>query len=632
MIGPVGAAIGAGIGALVGMAFAKKNQTKMAKKGIEAVANSNMFAIATSVIEEALKTGTTKNARKELAGFTKFATDFSGADGKENRGKRREMMQGYLDKGVINQTTFDLMTASHADDDARKQMKKTSDDMNKALTPAFDQFDNIMKSLKLSTGMTSEEIVTLAAKMNVDLYNPTIKLQDAIAKLGVGMVRTAAQINQSLRDTAIKSLGVFDKFKQKKAAKDALQSAGDKLRGGDTSNEAYMDYYTKAMDFQNYTNPDDAIGNFLARNDQFKNGGLYMKGGLLDGVKQNAQFTGLMNDTLTEEQSSVAKTLSTSIGEKLTKSGFNFEDAEGGSAMMEKQINALIDKAKGGDVTATSQLKALSSMEFGNDMDVNARLLTNLIGGTATGAAERFTSTGRRIKGSTAVNGLQLGVDKTGAEKAGALTETQQAIRDGFLEAIKSGFMSATAQPEWWNNQPNWWAQGLQIKDNKIIPAEGDTSSPRAGAIGDTSVSKTLGRTMSRHNYFNGLVGGKRNITSSWRDYGLGSPSSDHVTGNAYDLTGQNLGMYSSLINNSGGFAEFHGSAGSRHLHVVPPPGPMGDTSSGRMSSAGASPASTTNEGDSFNITVVESKDAKATAQEVVRQIAQIQKTSRRRS
>ena len=630
MIGPVGAALGAGIGALVGMAFAKKNQTKMAKKGIEAVANSKMFEIATATIEEALKTGTTKNARKELAGFTKFGKDFNAAGGKENRGKRQEMMKGYLDKGVINKTTYDLMTASHADDNARKQMIKTADDMNKALTPAFDQFDNIMKSLKLSTGMTSEEIVTLATKMNVDLYDPTIKLQDAIAKLGVGMVQTAVQINQSLRDVAIKSLGVFDKFKQTKAAKDALQAAGDKLRGGDTSNEAYMDYYTKTTDFQNYTNPDDPIGNFLARNDQFKNGGLYMKGSPLNNVKPNAEFTGLMNNALTEEQAGAAKTLSTSIGQKLVKSGFNFEDAEGGSAMLEKQVNALIDKAKGGDVTATSKLKALSGLNFTDDMDTNANLLKNYLDTTTSGSSERLTKNDHP-QGNTAVNGFRLGVDKTGAEKKGDLSDTQQAIRNGFLEAINSGLMSATSQPEWWNNTPRWWAQGLQIKDNKIVPVE-DTSSPRAGAIGDTSVSKTLGRTMSRHNYFNGLVGGKRNVTSSWRDYGLGSPSSDHVTGNAYDLTGQNLGMYSSLINNSGGFAEFHGSAGSRHLHVVPPPSPMGDTSSGRMSSARASSASTTNEGDSFNITVVESKDAKSTAQEVARQIVEIQKTWRRRS
>jgi hypothetical protein len=634
MIGPWGAVIGAGIGAVVGMAFAKKNQTKMAKKGAEAVANSNMFKIATSAIEEGLKTGTTKNARKELAGFKQFAADFNATGGKNeaeskaNRGKRQEMMQSYLDKGVIDKTQFDLMTSSHADDDARKQMMKTSEDMDKALTPAFDQFDNIMKSLKLSTGMTSEEIVTLATKMNVDLYDPTLKLGDAIKGLGTGMIKTAAELNTALRDVGVKTLTVFDKFTQRKEMEDAGQSALNKLRGGDTSTEAYMDYYTKAMDFQNFDNPNDPLGNFLARQDEFKSGKAYEKGGMLYGVKRNAEFDDLANQALTEEQTGLAKTLTTQLGAKLTGAGVNFEDAEGASAMMQSKISGLLDRAKGGDKTAMDELKSLQSTLtgtgniFGKDNSKNAVILQNLLGGTAAGPDTKNLG--------SSFGGFKLGTDKTGQEKAGALTETQQTIRDGFLQAINSGFMSATAQPQWWNNTPQWWAEGLKIEDNKIVPA--DTSSPRAGAIGDTSVSKTLGRTMSRHNYFNGLVGGKRSVTSSWRNYGLGSPSSDHVTGNAYDLTGQNLGMYANLINTSGGFAEFHGSAGSRHLHVVPPPGPMGDTSSGRMGSAGASPASTTNEGDSFNITVVESKDAKATAQEVVRQIAEIQKTWRRRS
>ena len=634
MIGPWGAVIGAGIGAVVGMAFAKKNQAKMAKKGAEAVANSNMFKIATSAIEEGLKSGTTKNARKELAGFTKFATDFNATGGKNeaeskaNRGKRQEMMKGYLDSGVIDKTTYDLMTASHADDDARKQMMKTSDDMNKALTPAFDQFDNIMKSLKLSTGMTSEEIVTLATKMNVNLYDPTIKLEDAVVKLGAGMIKTADQFNQALRDVGVKSLSVFDKFTKKKEMQDAIQSAGNKLRGGDTSTEAYMDYYTKAMDFQNAENPNDPLGNFLARQKEFQSGEAYKKGGALYGVKRNAEFDDLAKQALTQEQTDLAKTMTTQLGSKLTGAGVNFEDAEGASAMMQGKIGALLTKAGAGDQTAIAELTSLqatlsgSGNIFSKDNKNNAVILQNLLGGTATAAQGRGTK--------SSFDGFALGVDKTGAEANKQLTETQSTIRDGFLEAINSGLMSATSQPEWWNNTPSWWAEGLKIEDNKIVPA--DTSSPRAGAIGDTSVSKTLGRTMGRHNYFNGLVSGKRNVTSSWRNYGLGSPSSDHVTGNAYDLTGQNLGMYASLINTSGGFAEFHGSAGSRHLHVVPPPSPMGDTSSGRMGSVGASPTSSTYEGDSFNITVVESKDAKATAQEVVRQIAEIQKTWRRRS
>jgi hypothetical protein len=69
-------------------------------------------------------------------------------------------------------------------------------------------------------------------------------------------------------------------------------------------------------------------------------------------------------------------------------------------------------------------------------------------------------------------------------------------------------------------------------------------------------------------------------MTSAFRTFGLGSPSSDHATGRAYDLTGQNLGAYSKLVHANGGFAEFHGTGGGRHLHVVPGPGPIGDTAS----------------------------------------------------
>jgi hypothetical protein len=75
------------------------------------------------------------------------------------------------------------------------------------------------------------------------------------------------------------------------------------------------------------------------------------------------------------------------------------------------------------------------------------------------------------------------------------------------------------------------------------------------------------------------MLTGKRSITSAFRTNNLGSINSDHITGRAYDLVGQNLGQYATLVNNSGGFAEFHGRGGGRHLHVVPGETPMGDMS-----------------------------------------------------
>jgi hypothetical protein len=125
------------------------------------------------------------------------------------------------------------------------------------------------------------------------------------------------------------------------------------------------------------------------------------------------------------------------------------------------------------------------------------------------------------------------------------------------------------------------------LKKNEEIPVE-DTSSPRAGRVGDTSSSRWAS-TLGKHMAFDQMAG-KRTITSGVRNYNLGSPSSDHTTGAAYDLTGDNLGAYANSVNGAGGFAEFHGAAGSRHLHVVPP---MGDSTTpaliGAMAASGGS-------------------------------------------
>ena len=126
--------------------------------------------------------------------------------------------------------------------------------MDQALTPAFNQFDSIMNSLKQTTGMTSEEIYKLAMERNVNLYDTTLKLNDATKALGVGMVKTSKQFSDALKDVQIKAMDVFKRFTENKAMKDALQASGDNLRGGDTSTEAFLDYYTKYLDFSNCSN------------------------------------------------------------------------------------------------------------------------------------------------------------------------------------------------------------------------------------------------------------------------------------------------------------------------------------------------------------------------------------------
>jgi hypothetical protein len=244
---------------------------------------------------------------------------------------------------------------------------------------AFDHFENIMSSLILSTGMTSEEIVTLATKKNVNLYDPTLKLQDITSRLGVGMIKTADELNQSLRDAGEKSLDVFESYKKKKEVENALEAAGNRVRGGDTSTEAYRDYYTKVRDFLDYEYPDDTWANFLNVVDEFKSKSAYKKGGVFYGVKQNSEFNRLFNSELTRERAGFATKAITSILSKLALVGSNFEDATGARANIEKKVMKLKDSQLSDLLTAVSG----TANRFRKCED-NAGILSKLLSGNVT--------------------------------------------------------------------------------------------------------------------------------------------------------------------------------------------------------------------------------------------------------
>jgi len=147
-----------------------------------------------------------------------------------------------------------------------------------------------------------------------------------------------------------------------------------------------------------------------------------------------------------------------------------------------------------------------------------------------------------------------------------------------------------------------------------------DTSTPRRGLL-DT------------HNAISRGVPGNQMVTSTKRNFNLGSMSSDHAAGRAYDLVGQNLGMYASLVNQSGGYADFHGVGGSRHLHVVPNGVPLGDTATPYMG-AGSMDLGSTGGGDTnMNIQVYAAPgmNEEALANAVVRKIQRAQRNAAER-
>jgi hypothetical protein len=252
----------------------------------------------------------------------------------------------------------------------------------------FDHFEKIMSMLILSTGMTSEEIVALATEKNVNLYDPTLSIKDVTSRLGLGMIQTADEINEGLRDATTKSLDVFENYKKGKEMEDALQTALNRLRGGDTSTEAYWDYYTKVKDLLDYYSPNDPWINFLVVAEDFERKSRYKKGDPLYGVKQNSEFNRLFNSQLTRERAGFATNATTSILGKLALVGSYFEDAAGARANIEKKVMKLKDSQLGNLLAEVDGVSGLEGFIHADNpfsiCEDNAGKLSKLLSGNVT--------------------------------------------------------------------------------------------------------------------------------------------------------------------------------------------------------------------------------------------------------
>ena len=85
-------------------------------------------------------------------------------------------------------------------------------------------------------------------------------------------------------------------------------------------------------------------------------------------------------------------------------------------------------------------------------------------------------------------------------------------------------------------------------------------------------------------------------------------------------------------MNNAGGFAEFHGAGGGRHLHVVPPDnGPIGDTMSPLPSMSMGNAGNSYANSYSFNIASTPNASADQIAQAVMDRLHREQRSARER-
>jgi hypothetical protein len=486
------------------------------------------------------------------------------------------------------------------DNQAKYGMKMTEDELKKALKDpessvkeyvkqieergeAFKMMDDVNKTrldtLSKMSGKTKPELEALAKSLGVNLYDATIKFDDLVTKLKINMLRSADEMKAAQTNALLDSTSLFDEAIKQIDATYAIDSKSrtlkDQFDAGSLSDKNLLEYMkTLPADLAAAYGGDPVKAFYeLRRSVGSEKGTQFQTGGALEGM--------------------AATFLNNPVFQKYMKQS---EDAMLGEAAT--QVGAVINQ---GDKMVDPALikQKLASMDPAKQEAFMAKISAyettmNLPG---TDAATRMAKT----KGSEALM-AELGIPLSALEKIPDQVDaaaTMEGASKNFKDAVQQ-YVDNTAQffgPD--SAKPDWWSKEAMSE----IMKGGDTSSPRGKGIGDTTASR-LSQTMSRHAAMNGQLTGTRNITSAFRTFGLGSPSSDHAMGRAYDLTGQNLGAYSKLVHANGGFAEFHGNNANRHLHVVPGPGAMGDTSVpsfGRMpqSMPGQSGSSTTN-----NITV----------------------------
>ena len=480
-----------------------------------------------------------------------------------------------------------------------------------------------LDNLSQASGKTADEIVKLSDEMGLNLYDATLTAVDGLEALGMAIPKTIDELNEKMRKASFEGIAkVFDEVFAPAKAQEALNQGAEDIRNtqGPLSAEQTRTFLQTVAEQAMNLFPDDVFAaqqyfttQMGPNSPQFSNPDSPLYGREQDfNTEDNRTAYGQVNEVFRTSQEDAAKgqiyaSLDARSGQTLTGA-----DAEA--------LQTFLDTA------STEQLKYISTqgMKITAETTTEQRDAAKLLGPEAGQATADFLLAG-------------LGVDVNLKTTANTAEESQRklydsldaqgkAIVDATTMGIKNGFQDP---PEWYTKNPGWY-DGLVM--NRIITppniprkdggsggvdAQGDSEYlPSVGFIpgqpnqefgtpvseGDTTTSR-LQRTMSRHNQLNRGIAGKRSVVSSFRTDGLGSSNSDHVTGNAYDLTGQNLGAYQQLTQDNGGFAEFH-NAGGRHLHVVPGAGaPVGDTPM-PIASPTTAPAMVGNSGTyNFNIT-----------------------------
>jgi len=456
---------------------------------------------------------------EELLALDAGGQDVFDADKITEYAKKQRM----LGLGLFGQMTADQYEAAIGDvetfvNEYDKQAKLNKDAFKLVTDYGIERIGNLSNIMNKS----EEEVQKLADTIGLDLYDVTIATTEQIKKMGEAMINTKREMEIAIQDRFAAGTDVFRTARESIEGREALDEGAFALRG--QFNEGGLDKKTALSFAENTRNQliaffkgDVGLADKTFNEQLGEGGSAYREGGIFEGM--GPKMLELIGPEITKVITDSKLGRASDASEFITSRG-----------MMAGQ-------------TVTGDLAGLSTA-LANDPN----MMNNL-----TALLERVD-----LSTSGGQSEVQSFLDAAGLGDFGVKFETYIEPMGEAANTLKD----ASAE--------------LLAAATALFNSTQDTRTPR-GAIGDTT-SRNLGNTLSNHSAISGSIAGNRTITSGYRNYALGSLKSDHVTGRALDMVGDNLVSYRDKMTAAGGLAEFHGKGDTRHLHVVPPSRSLGDS------------------------------------------------------
>ena len=523
---------------------------------------------------------------------------------------------------------------------AMKQWAQEEEKLNKQL----DLHNRKAEDLARITGKSKNEIEDLARSLEIDLSDPLVSLQDVLHETGLVVGRFGDEFNsainsafgQAIADAVIAPLQMLENEPAINAATQAIQEAA---RSGTIDDLAGLQFLQAAATQANLVGMGDPLralqylqANLGVGGAQFQAGASLggMRGQVMAGATGEA-FNQLIGDT----EQAIRDQIAANLLEEAAIMGVTLNRAQLQSRLQGMGGESLI--ALGAQARNRGVLSGQYAGLLGTDPDLQpGAFARSALGGLGLGDVAVEVLQTEQEQNAMFLDELSAAINDPMMNAAAAFDAAIQNMIDG----LSNLFREQTSTQQRMVDETRA-AMGIDVGMGRHMDVQRYNESlgfrttaygeadPRQRGRGDSRTPRrSLVDTMMAHRRFNSMIAGSRSVTSSLRGYDLGSMSSDHAAGRAYDLVGQNLGLYRSAVLANGGYADFHGAGGDRHLHVVPGSTPMGDTATPYMGGGTMTP---TVQGGSTNINVqvygTPGMNEEALANAVVRKIESQQRS-----